>query len=144
MTVPSALLVDVADLETYLGQGTLDPDRAGMILRDAQDLAESILFPLPPEAAGIVRRIAGRGYVNITSAQQMGLGTANVTYGSTGAGGVGGVYLSRSDKADLRRLGGVSGGMFTVNVMPATAGQNLSWWNVDGSTEATDTWDTPL
>jgi hypothetical protein len=87
-----------------------------------------VLFPLPANAAGIVMRVAARGITNVNSAQSMGLGSAQISYGS-GAYGVGGMYLSKMDKADLRRLGGLGGGMFTIDVMPADAGESLPWWD---------------
>lgn len=112
-------IVQPGDLGTYLNDPNIDVSRAMMMLSDAQTLCESILVPLPLTAAPIIRRIAARGYVNVSSAQTLAIGTAHIGYGpSTQASpGSGGMYLSRSDKSDLRRLAG-GGGAFTIDMLP--------------------------
>lgn len=128
----SGPIVSAYDLGTYLGNTNIDQDRANMVIADAQALCESIISPLPAGAELVVRRIAARGYANVTSAVSTGMGTANVHYASPGAvAGIGGVYLSRADKADLRRLSG-GGGAFTVDVTPDGAMANLPPWDQPG------------
>lgn len=122
-------IVDPTDLGLFLNQPTIDVDRAAMVIGDAQDLCETILSPLPPTAAGIVRRVAARCYTNPSSAHSMGIGSANVSYGSpSSAYSVGGMYLSRADKADLRRLAG-RGGAFTIDPTATDAGTSLPPWS---------------
>jgi hypothetical protein len=82
----------------------------------AQELCETIVDPLPATARGVVLQVAGRMFSNVNSATQIGLGSAYASLGSTGAGGVGGLYLSRSEKATLRRLAGRTGA-FSIDVL---------------------------
>jgi hypothetical protein len=108
------------DLELYLGQepGTINPARADQILSMAQDLAETIVTPLPAAAKAVVLAVSARAYNNVTSAHQMGLGSAQVSYGAQNSSmGVGGLYLSRSDKATLRALAG-RGSAFSAGTLP--------------------------
>ena len=118
-----------SDLGTYLGDASVDPDRATLILELAQSLCESIVSPLPTGARVVVLAVAARAYNNVTSAHQMGLGSAQVSFGSAGSTvGIGGLYLSKSDIATLRRFGG-SGGAFSIDPTPADAGSGLSPWD---------------
>src|SRR5690348_5508140 len=108
------------DLETYLGlpTGTIDTNRAQLILDLAQSLCEAIVAPLPASAKAVVLGVAVRAYNNVTSAHQLGLGSAQASFGAQGSNvGVGGLYLSRSDKATLRTLAG-RGAAFSADVMP--------------------------
>ena len=50
----------------------------------------------------------------------------------TKGSGNGGLWLTRQNKTTLRRLAG-QGGAFTIDTMPATAGQSLPWWDVAAS-----------
>lgn len=111
-----------ADLELYLGDaaGSIDPNRAALILGMAQDLCETVVAPLPASAGAVVLSVAARAYTNVGSASQMGLGSAYVSFGATGSGGVGGLYLSRSDKAALRALAG-RGSAFSADTLPVGA-----------------------
>jgi len=106
-------LITPDDLAIYLRDSSIDVDRAAMMIEDAQALCESVLSPLPATAAGIVRRIAGRGYVTTTTSK----GAAGSPMGAQTTG-MGGIWLSRNDRADLRRLGG-GGGAFTIDLLPA-------------------------
>lgn len=124
------------DLQTYLGLQAVDTARATMLLEDAQNLCESIVSPLPATARGIVVSIAARAYTNAGQYQDASLGTARVQFAASGAGTpVGGMYLSRSDKANLRRLAG-SGGAFSVDPLPkgTSAVQLVTLTNVTGGT----------
>lgn len=122
-------ICDPTDLATYLNIVDIDNDRAILLLADAQALCESILTPLPAAAAPIVRRIAARGYTNITSAHSVGLGTGNITYGAPNAYiGLGGIYLSQTDQRDLRRLAG-GGGAFSIDTIPADYKLVLPPWD---------------
>lgn len=103
-----------ADLGTYLGNPDIDDARATLILGLAQDLCETIGTPLPPTAMGTVLAVAARAFTNVTSAQDVNLGSGHIGYG---AARIGGLYLSRSDKTTLRRILG-RGGAFSVSVLP--------------------------
>ena len=133
MTDPTDPLVTPADLGVYLQRSDIDEARALMVIDDAQALCETILSPLPEQAAGIVRRVAARCYTNATSAHSVAIGSGNISYSSpTAAAGIGGMYLSRADKADLRRMGG-GGGAFTIDPTPADAGQGLQPWDTNAT-----------
>lgn len=109
-----------SDLELYLGlaTGTIDSARATLVLDLAQGLCETIVSPIPTTAKGVVLAVAARAFNNVTSAHQMGIGSAQVSYGSPNtSGGVGGLYLSRSDKATLRLFAG-RGSAFSADTLP--------------------------
>lgn len=125
----SSPLVTSDDLGTYLNDPALDADRADFLIGQAQTLCESIITPLPATAAVVVTRVAGRAYVTITSTRQQQLAAAGSPYATT-TGGMGGVYLTRYDEADLRRLKG-SGGAFSIDTLPAGYATNLPWWDSD-------------
>ena len=113
-------VAEPGDLELYLGlaSGTIDTERAYLILELAQSLCETIVSPLPDGAKGVVLAVAARAFNNVTSAHQMGIGSAQVSYGApNSATGVGGLYLSRSDKAMLRLSAG-RGAAFSADLLP--------------------------
>jgi len=117
-----------ADLGTYLGlePGTIDTVRATQSLLLAQDLCETIWSPIGPTALGTILAVAERQFDNATNATSVSLGTGTIVRGAPGATqGVGGLYLSRSDKTTLRRLAGRGGG-FSVSVLPVGASAVLS------------------
>lgn len=93
-----------------------DP-RAMLVLALAQARCERWVSPLPASAKDVLLPVAVRAWVNIASANQIGMGSAYATLASTGAGGVGGLYLSKSEKAELRRLAGRSGA-FSIDLIP--------------------------
>lgn len=116
----SAPLATPAELGVYLGT-TVDTDRAALVLQLAHDRCEAYVSPVPDLAKGVELAIAARAYNNVTSAHQMGLGSANVSFGSQNSStGVGGLYVSRSEKADLRRLAGRTGA-FAINMLQGRA-----------------------
>lgn len=117
------LVVLPDDLGTYLNT-TVDADRAYLLLGLAQSLCESILTPLPDGAAAVILDVAARAYGNPTNVQSQGVGGFTVGYGTVG----GGLWLTRQNKATLRRLAG-GGGAFTIDTTPAGAGENLPPWD---------------
>lgn len=133
MTAP---LVDADDLAVYLNDSSLNPDRAEAMIADAQTLCESVLSPLPAAAAVIVKRVAARGYVTTTSTRNAQVAAAGSPFGST-PGGLGGVWLSRSDRADLRRLAG-GGGSFNIDILPVDYVAPSQHWS-----DPTGDWDQP-
>jgi hypothetical protein len=115
MSTPIAM---PADLGVYLDDPAIDTVRATLILGLAQDLCETIVTPLSATALPVVLAVAARAFNNVTSAHQVGLGTAQIAYGSQGSNmGIGGLYLSRSDKSTLRRLAGRTGA-FSIDLLP--------------------------
>lgn len=123
LIVNTGSLVSADDLGTYLGT-TVDTDRATAILARAQALCESVVSPLPAGADAVVLDVAARAYSNPTNVTQQSVGPYSAGYGTAG----GGLWLTRANKATLRRLAG-SGGAFTIDTTPAGAGQNLPWWD---------------
>jgi hypothetical protein len=115
--------VSSADLGTYLGFA-VDTTRATLILANATALCLSIIDPLPVGADAVILDVAARAYGNPANVQQQTVGPYSANYGPAG----GGLWLTRSNKATLRRLGG-GGGAFMIETMPATAGQGLPWWD---------------
>lgn len=134
-------IVTSDDLATYLNDASIQIDRADMMIFHAQALCESILSPLPANAAGIVIRVAGRGYVTTTSARGAQIAAGGSPFGGA-PGGFGGVYLTRSDKADLRRLSGSGGAAFSIDLLPAGYLAPVSYIGaVDGSEYGYGDWD---
>ena len=122
----SAPIAVPSDLATYLGDPNINTARAAQSLQLAQDLCETIWSPIGPAALGTVLAVAARQYVNVSSANSVALGTGHIAYGAPGTSkGVGGLYLSRSDKTTLRRLAG-RGGAFSVDVLPTGTSAVLS------------------
>lgn len=119
MSTPIAL---PSDLATYLGVDPtkLDDDRATLMLQLAQDKCESLLSPLPDTALGVVLDVAARAYTNVTNAQTESAGPFQVSHGAIS----GGMWLTRANMAELRRLG-ASSGAFSVDPTPADAGPTL-------------------
>lgn len=109
------------DLALYLGR-TVEQDRATLLLSLAQIKCERFVSPLPAAAKDIVLEVAGRAYNNVASATQIGMGSAFASLAGTGQGGVGGLFLSRSNKAELRRLAGRAGA-FSVDFLPRGASE---------------------
>lgn len=128
MTDSYTPLVSAAQLGVYLNDDSLDVDRAEDLLEDAQVLCESIVSPLPPTAAVVVKRVAGRAYVTVTSARQAQLAAAQAGYGAV-PGGMGDVHLTRTDERDLRRLAGGTGGAFTIDMLPAGYTAPVAYYN---------------
>lgn len=112
-------VIDPSDLGVYLNDDDIDTSRATAFIADAQALCESVVSPLPTGADVVVKRVAARAYVTVTQSRQLpvvvpGMGMEP----SAAAGGLGGVWLSRADVADLRRLNG-GGGAFTIDLLPS-------------------------
>ncbi len=118
-------VVDPADLAAVLGVGSLDDDRAAALIELAQSLCESIVSPLPDAARAVVLSVAARAYQNPVNAQSQTAGPYNVSYGPAASGGL---YLSRQDRATLRRLSG-RGTAFTIDPTPVDAGVGVPWWD---------------
>jgi len=101
-----------SDLGTYLGV-TVDDVRAQQFIDWATALCQSIVNPLPTGADAVILDVAARGYTNPTNAQQETVGPYTVGHGKVG----GGLYLTRGNKATLRRLAG-GGSAYSVDTLP--------------------------
>lgn len=128
------MTVSPADLGTYLG-AEVDTDRAQFLIDKAVQLCESIITPLPDGGDTVVLDVAARAYSNPSNAQTQAAGPFSATFGALG----GGLWLTRQNKATLRRLAG-SGGAFTIETLPVDAGTGLPWWGVS---TPLDDWDSP-
>lgn len=121
------------DLATYLG-GDVDTARATLVIRLAQDLCEGIVSPLPATAKAVVVDVAVRAYSNPQQLHDAALGTARLGFGATGSGtAIGGLYLSKSNRADLKRAAG-RGAAFTADTLPAgydAAALAMPSWDYD-------------
>lgn len=128
-------IVDPSDLEIYMQMavGTINTDRASMLLGDAQSLAETVVAPLPAGADQIIRRMAAAAYTNPSGAQVTAIGTARLQFGSGTSVTKLGVVLTPADSRDLRRLAGGSTGAFSFDPVPADALSCLPIWDVDFS-----------
>jgi hypothetical protein len=135
--VSSNPIVDPSDLAVYLNDPGIDESRATMAIDDAQTLCETIVAaPLPDAAAVVVKRVAGRAYVTTLSPRQAVAAAAGGQFMGQQAGGV---YLTRGDRADLRRIaGGSSSGAFTVNMLPSDYGAVLPPWDFNAIDPVTE------
>jgi hypothetical protein len=129
-------VVSVPELGLYLNDTSIDTNRAEFMIGQAQMLCESVVSPLPAGAAVVVTRVAGRGYVTSTTTRGAQLVAAGSPFGLV-PGGVGGLFLTRQDKGDLRRMAG-GGGAFTINPMPADYAVTLPPWDVNPGQNAAD------
>lgn len=111
-----------SELGVYLSRDiTVSDERAALLLQLAHDRCEMHVSPVPSSAKGIELAVAGRAYTNITSANQMVLGSAQVSFGSQNSTfGLGGLYLSKTEVRDLRRAAGRYGA-FSVDMVPPAA-----------------------
>jgi len=119
-----------ADLATYLGV-ELDAARATFLLAQATSLCESIVNPLPDGSDAVVLDVAARAYSNPGNVASQGVGSFNVSYG----GAAGGLWLTRQNKATLRRLNGGSSAFSIDPIDPAhvaAAVDGLPFWSWDG------------
>jgi hypothetical protein len=105
-----------ADLATFTGV-TVDETRAQLLLDVIEADAASIVSPLPASAKGVILTAAARALPNPSGTTSMS------TAGASASWAPGGLYLTRSERSTLRRLAGMGGGAFTVNVAP-NAGQD--------------------
>lgn len=101
----------IQDLQTYLGGQTIDPDRADLFLRMATTRCTSIVSPLPSGAEDVVLAVAARAFVNPEGVTAETVGPYQVTRAPST------MYLTRDDKATLRRLAGGSSA-FSINTLP--------------------------
>lgn len=121
------------DLAVSLATTSINDARAQTMIDDAVVLCRTIVDPLPDAADVVVKRVAIRGYLQPSAREWQ---TAQSDPTLMPASPVGGVYLTRTDKADLRRMSSKgSGGAFSISVLPTGYVAPLA---------RTDAWDDPL
>lgn len=110
-----------ADLGVYLGKDiSADDPRAVLLLQLAHDRCEMYVSPVPAAAKGIELSVAARVYTNATNAHQVGLGSGNVSFGAQNSStGIGGLYVSRQEQRELRKMAGRTGA-FTIDLLPVS------------------------
>jgi hypothetical protein len=117
-------IATVDDLATFLNVTDINEERALWLLDRAQEKCEAILSPLPETALGVVCDIAGRAYSNPTAANSQAPGPFGTPLGSL----PGGLFITKANIAELRRLSTTSGsGAFTIDPTPADAGPYNTW-----------------
>jgi hypothetical protein len=100
-----------SDLQTFLGLSAIDSTRAAQILGIATQLCQTIVTPLPDAAFGIVLTVAGRAFANPEGITAETVGPYSVQRPNPG------LYLTRFDKATLRRMAGGTSA-FSVDTLP--------------------------
>ncbi|MGH3437089.1 MAG: hypothetical protein ACRDRL_28995 [Sciscionella sp.] len=120
MSVPIATS---ADLGTFLGDPSIDAGRATQVLAIVQGFCEDIITPLPESAFGVVLSAAARIYSNASGVTGETVGPFNVQRPT-------GVYLTKGEKAALRRAAGI-GGAGSTSILPADAASDLPPWDYD-------------
>jgi hypothetical protein len=113
-----------SDLSLYLGN-TVDDVRADLIIKLAEKLCLSIVNPLLDGAEAVVLDVAGRAYSNPQAVTSDATGPYLTTYGR----GMGGLWLTRQNKATLSGLAG-GGGAFTVDPMADDVSPSNVWAQV--------------
>lgn len=107
----SAPLATPDDLATFLGIDSIDYARAALILQFAQSKCERVVSPIPADAIDIVVAVAARGFSNPEGVLSETVGPYTVQRGAAN------LYLTRQERADLRRLAGLGGG-FSIDTLP--------------------------
>lgn len=113
--------VSADDLATFLNT-TFDEGqeaRATFLIGQATLLAQSIVDPLPDTAEPVILSVAGRAWGNPQ-------GASSQTAGPFAVQQPGGLYLTRQDRAALKRLAG-KGGAFTIDPTPAEVDVWATW-----------------
>lgn len=118
-------------LGLHLADDEINVDRATLMISQAQKLCESIVGDLASVTGAdvVVMRVAARAYVTTHSARRQQLAMSGSPFGTL-PGADGGVFLTRQDKTDLRRMAG-GGNAFTINPLPADYAPDLPDWDTD-------------
>lgn len=117
-------LIDPTDLGTVLNDPRINVQRALAVIADAQALCETIVMPLPPIAAVVVKRVAARAYM-AAPARNASAAAAGSQFGAP-LSETPGVWLSMTDVTDLRRSAG-GGGAFSIDLLPVGYVAPRSW-----------------
>jgi hypothetical protein len=125
MTAPAFVAPDAERLRLYLGKDAIDTARAALLIAETIAQALDVVTPLPASASSVVLQVAARAYANPVGVRSQTTGPFSVSNDA------GGVYLTKQDRAALRR--GAGRGAFSIDTLPATAGNNLDGWDIAGS-----------
>jgi hypothetical protein len=106
-------LATPGDLETYLGV-PVDEDRAVQLIELAFGLVQQMVDPVPDAAATVVLSAVARAYSNPTGVTTEMVGPYQSTRPSAG------IYLTKSERATLRRMAGRSGA-FSIDLLSGYA-----------------------
>lgn len=108
-----SILATPDDLAVYMGMaGSIDTDRAQLLLDLAEGEASAIVTPLPPAARSVILTCAARAYVNPEGNSSSSVGSVSSSFTS------GGLYLMRNERRTLERMAGIGGGAFSINPAP--------------------------
>lgn len=119
----STPIVTVSDLAVYLGLGSdVDSTRATLIIQLAHDKCEGIVNPVPDTAKGVELDVSARAYTNPTTETSNAAGP----YGSVTTA-LGGLWLTKANIADLRRLSSTVTGAFSIDLTPTDAKAGNYW-----------------
>lgn len=123
------LVVTAAEVDLYLNLGgTINTERADFIIDMVMDDAASVVYPVPDAAKGVIVTAAARIYGNPQALAAESVGPFSANYPTPAA------YLTRRERARLRRLAGRMAGAYTVDPTPADASPAGSWppvWDWD-------------
>jgi hypothetical protein len=125
-----------ADLGLYLG-AEVNESRADYLISQASALCRSIINPLPEGSDTVVLDVAARAYSNPGNVSSQNVGPYSTSYGAA----AGGLWLTRQNKATLRRLAGGSSAFGIDPVDPArikAATANLPYWAWDAYSATPD------
>lgn len=131
-----ALVVTAAELDLFMGlDGRINTSRADLVISLIIDDAKSVVTPLPDNAKGLVLTVASRVYGNPQQLTAESVGPFSVSHQP-------GAYLTRRERARLRRLAGRTTGAYTVDPTPADASPAPSWPPVEDWDDGVwaDTW----
>lgn len=111
-------------LATFLDVTDINTDRATLLLSLATDKCLGIVDPLPTGSDGVVLDIAARAYTNPSVAQFQAPGP----YQPGGPPTLGGLWMTKANIAELRRLSTTNGsGAFSIDPTPVDAGPGNFW-----------------
>ncbi len=130
-------IIQPSDLALYLKDGTIDNDRAALLISDAQTMCANYLGlpegdPFPANCAFVVARIALDAYTSIVQARSKGLAVAGAPFGTTRApSAFRGIRMTAEDEKDLQRARGQRGAG-SINLLANWVGADLPAWDVNG------------
>jgi hypothetical protein len=131
------MTADVNMLATFLNVTDIDTDRAELLLSLATDKCLGIVDPLPDGSDGVVLDIAARAYTNPSVSQFQAPGP----YQPGGPPTMGGLWMTKANIAELRRLAPTGSGAYSVDMTPVDAGAGNYWGQLP--VDPSDPWTNP-
>ncbi len=120
------------DVATYLDIDDINERRAELFINQAMALAESYVSPVPPAGQAVVLGAVARAYTNAQGVTAETIGPYSVTRPAAG------VYFTKAETANLKRLAG-KGGAYSIDPTPADIGEWFDYGPLD-----VDEWGYPL